>query len=249
MTPTIPGGNQPAMETRRAEYIAVMHEAANRFHCRFAEVNSLMQRARAKGEVMIGEDGVHPNYAGAVVMARAVLDALGEPAVKVPAVLRPTLMPGIVGVWKARPCPAGSPELDAAQVASLTSDSSTWKRLVLPQSVSDHEWWQEANGEWWRQQERKRGFALDLDKVVGAGESFQAIAVLEEKTARPVYFNTGGGLKTLWLNGNRIYRNGGWTGWHAGKERIPAFLKAGRNIVVIETEKNFFLSITGDNRW
>ncbi len=34
-----------------------------------------------------------------------------------------------------------------------------------------------------------------------------------------------------------------------GKERIPAELKAGRNVSVIETGDAFFLSVTDDDQW
>lgn len=66
---------------------------------------------------------------------------------------------------------------------------------------------------------------------------------------RDVFFNTGAHLQAVWLNGKRIYRSEGWTGWHAGKERVAARLNAGRNTVVIETGEAFFLSVTDDNAW
>ena len=72
-------------------------------------------------------------------------------------------------------------------------------------------------------------------------------AEMEKRDAakpRTVYFNTGAHLQTIWLNGKRIYKSEGWTGWHAGKERVAAELNAGKNTIVIETGSAFFLSIT-----
>jgi hypothetical protein len=53
----------------------------------------------------------------------------------------------------------------------------------------------------------------------------------------------------VWVNGKQIYKNEAWTGWHAGKQRIPVELTAGANTVVIETAANFFLSVTDNNTW
>jgi hypothetical protein len=64
-----------------------------------------------------------------------------------------------------------------------------------------------------------------------------------------VFFNTGAHLESIWLNGKRIYHNEAWTGWHAGKERVPAELREGRNTILIETGGEFFLSVTDDDSW
>jgi hypothetical protein len=48
---------------------------------------------------------------------------------------------------------------------------------------------------------------------------------------------------------SRIYQNAGWTGWHAGKERIAAGLQASKNVIVIETGSQFSLSVTDTNDW
>ncbi len=64
-----------------------------------------------------------------------------------------------------------------------------------------------------------------------------------------MYFNTGANLQSIWLNGRRIFALDGFTGWHAGKERIAARLEQGRNVVLIETGNEFFLSITDENTW
>ena len=74
-------------------------------------------------------------------------------------------------------------------------------------------------------------------------------ASLESKKSRDVYLNTGADLGSLTLNGKLLWKNEGWTGWHAGKERIPARLAAGTNTLEIECGSSFFLSITGENNW
>jgi len=58
-----------------------------------------------------------------------------------------------------------------------------------------------------------------LAKHIEPGKRFGGVAVLEEPKTRQVYLNTGSELAAIWLNGKRVYKNGGWTGWHAGKRR------------------------------
>ena len=98
-------------------------------------------------------------------------------------------------------------------------------------------------------QERRRGFAAGVPKAAGEAKCHLAVARVQAPAAKPVFFNTGAGLQTIWLNGERIYMAEGYRGWHAGRDRIPAQLKAGPNVVVIEFGGQFFLSITDDNAW
>ena len=88
-----------------------------------------------------------------------------------------------------------------------------------------------------------------MEKLVGPGKSYLGVATIDAAKPRTVYFNTGAHLQTIWLNGKRIYKSEGWTGWHAGKERVPAELIAGKNTVIIETGSAFFLGVTDDNAW
>jgi hypothetical protein len=90
---------------------------------------------------------------------------------------------------------------------------------------------------------------VSLPALIGPAKEYQATAVVEAKKAKTVFFNTGADLQSIWLNGKRIYHNEGWTGWHAGKERVPAELREGPNKVVIETGGQFFLSITDNDDW
>src|SRR5262249_5784777 len=123
---------------------------------------------------------------------------------------------------------------------ALKPDAS-WKRCTLPEK--------ELAAHWWFDHERRRGFALSLKKVAGPARVYRGVAVLKSEGARKVYFNTGAQLETVWLNGKRIFKNTGGTGWPAGRERIPAELRAGENVVVIESGEQFFLSVTDTRDW
>jgi lysophospholipase L1-like esterase len=240
VTTTILGPKHAAAEKRLAEYNAVLHRLAKRRGYRVAEVNDATSAARAAGGNLLEDDQVHLSFEGYRVLTRAVLDALGHPKVAVPRELKPELMPGVVREWQVRPTTDKDPPLDPRTVAALKPDAG-WKTLTLPQKGPA--------GHWWAEQERRRGFAQALDKIVGPGKGYQAVATLQAEKPRQAFFNTGAQLQTIWLNGQRIYHNEAWTGWHAGKERVPARLQAGRNVIVIETGPAFFLSVTDDNAW
>lgn len=240
MTPTVLGPKHEAADKRLADFIAGQRRIAQKHGLKIAEVNALMQAARGKGETVLEPDQVHINLPGYRLMTRAVLDALGHETVQVPAELKVELMPGVFRQWHLRVAPETGGPLDEAAAAALSADDS-WKKVAVPEAEKQEQWWFE--------NERQRGVVLGLKKQVGDGKSWQGIAVLESREPRKVYFNTGAQLQTTWLNGKRIYKNEGWTGWHAGKERIAADLKAGENRVVIETGGEFFLSVTDTNDW
>jgi lysophospholipase L1-like esterase len=240
LTTTILGSKHAVAEKRLAQYNAILHRLAKRHGYRVAEVNDAMSTARAAGRNLLEDDQVHLNFEGYRVLTRAMLDALGHSKVAVPRELKPELMPGLVRDWQVRPTTEKDPPLDMHTVSALKPDAG-WKTLTLPE--------QAPAAHWWAEQERRRGFAQALDKLAGPGKGYQAVATLQADKSRKVFFNTGAQLQTIWLNGQRIYHNEGWTGWHAGKERVPAQLQAGRNVIVIETGPAFFLSVTDDNNW
>jgi lysophospholipase L1-like esterase len=238
LTTTVLGPKHAAAEKRLDEFNAILRKLAEKHGCRVAEVNQLSQEARKNGATLFEPDEVHLSFAGYRVMARAVLDALGYKDVPVPTELKLEPMPGIVRQWRMRP--QESP-LDEKTVAMLKPDDS-WKEYRLPETEPIKHWWQD--------HERQRGFGMSLDRLVGKGKGFVGVAILETDQPKEVFLNTGAQLQTIWLNGKCIYRNEGWTGWHAGKERLPATLAAGKNTIVIEVAGNaFFLSITDTNDW
>ena len=240
LTPPIYGPKHLDAEKNLAGFNEVLHRLATKYNDRVAEVNAAMQKARARGEELLETDNVHPNYAGHRVMARVVLDALGYTAVPLPAEFKVQPVPGLLTSWQVRAMPDKTALLDARTVAAVRPDA-TWKALTLPET--------EPQSHWWMDQERKRGFAVGLDKLVGPAKLYQGVATIQAAAPRPVFFNTGADLQNIWLNGQQIYKNDHWAGWHAGKERIPATLQAGRNIVFIESGGAFFVGVTTDNDW
>jgi hypothetical protein len=165
-----------------------------------------------------------------------VLDALGHADVPVPQELPVPLMPGVVPQWRVRIAPAGQTPLNERLVAALEPEAADWTTWTLPERGPAPRWWLE--------QERKRGFALSLDRGLGKALVYQGAAFLQADSAKRGFLHTGGHLQSVWLNGHCTYRSRGWTGWHAGKERVPVWLRGGRNVLVIESSPEFFLSVT-----
>jgi hypothetical protein len=240
LTTTVLGPKHEAEDEKLADFNAALCRIAEKYGAKIADVNGPMARARADGQDLMEADQVHLNFAGYRLMARAVLDALGRAKVAVPDKLKLEPMPGLVREWRVKAFAEKPPELTEKTIAELAPDDS-WKPYALPEK--------DAVPMWWLNDERQRGFAVSLPTLVSPAKEYRAVAIVEAKKAGKVFFNTGAQLESVWLNGKRIYHNEGWTGWHAGKERVPAELREGRNTVVIETDGPFFLSVTDNDDW
>jgi acyl-CoA thioesterase-1 len=219
LTPSIFGPKNTTAEKGLQDYIAILRKLAKQHGMRIAEVHQFMQEARKAGRMMNEPDEVHLSFDGYQVMTRAVLDGLGYKDVAVPKELKLTPMPGIIKEWRIRPTAEKEPPLDEKAVTAVAPDDA-WKTVTLPEK--------EPVKHWWMDHERQRGLAVSLDKSVGKGKGYVGVATVDAEQPRAVFFNTGAQLQAVWLNGQRIYKNDGWTGWHPGKERIaPSCRRAG----------------------
>jgi lysophospholipase L1-like esterase len=239
MTTSVLGANHEAADKRLESFNTELTKLAAEFGCAVADVNALMQEARKTGTEVLEEDQVHPNYAGHLVMARAVLNGLGSKDVAVPERMKVEPFPGVIAKWKVKALKDNKPMTDAL-VKSLPPDD-TWVALSLPEK--------DLQTHWWAEQTRQEGFALSLEKLAGKAPRYVAVTTIDSKVARRAYINTGAQLQTVWLNGVRVYEAKDWTGYHAGRERIPVELREGANALLIETGPQFFVSVTEDNMW
>jgi acyl-CoA thioesterase I len=214
------GETKTNAQPRLAEYNAFLRDFARQRGCRLAELYKPTEGVAG----ILETDDIHPNFEGQRLIARAVLDALGYDKVVVPHELHLELLPGIIREWQVRALPYGE-----------------WKEYRLPE--------QEAQAQPWHEQERQRGFALSLEKVLGKADKYEARATLSAERDHSAFLNTGAALQVVWLDGKEIYRNTSWTGWHAGKERILVQLRQGANEIRIETGSQFFLSVTDTAEW
>jgi hypothetical protein len=145
----------------------------------------------------------------------------------------------VFAAWSVKALKDNKPMTEAL-VKNLPPDE-TWVTLSLPEK--------DPQAHWWAEQTRQEGFALSLEKLAGKAPRYVAVTTVPSKAARRAYVNTGAQLQTVWLNGVRIYEAKDWTGYHAGRERIPVELREGANVLLIETGPQFFVSVTEDNTW
>ena len=240
LTTTCLGPKHTAVEPQLAEYNTRVRRLAQRDGVRLVEINGPMTAARDRGEPVLEADQVHLTFAGYRVLTRVLLDALGAADLPVPTELRLAPLPGLVREWRLLARPKGTPPLTDAAVAALAPDE-TWARYALPEATAAPHWWEE--------QCRQLGYAVNLKAAAGEAPEYVGVATLTSDGERRVYLNTGAALQRVWLNDVELYRNAGWTGYHAGKERLAATLRPGANRLVILTGGQFFLSVTATNDW
>ena len=221
------------------EFHAAVLRVAAKYQLTVADVNKAFRDAPKEPEIM-ETDGVHPNWEGHRVMARVLLDTLGYQDVPLAPRLTLSLYPGVITSWQMRELAA---PLTEETVAQLTIDEQ-WRMFTLPEDrpITDS---------WWREDERQRGYAQQMDQYIGKGPRYVGLTTVHSTKTRQVYLNTGVTLHTVWLNGVLVYSypKNWYPGWHAGRERVQVELKKGNNTLVIETGKEWFLSITDDTNW
>ncbi len=229
-------------------YEVALRRIAADYGLRVAEVNRRQSADLAGGQPQLTADGVHPNYEGQRMIARATLDAMGYEAVPVPARIHNKPLPGVIGDWKFRVVDPKEGPLTASTVAQVKPDAH-WTSYDLPEEealAADP-----SGADTWLDDYRAQGMGVSLNKKVGdgTGSQFLGYAVLKAKRPGPMQFHTGADLRALWLNGKQIYHAEGFRGWHPGRESVTADLVKGNNVIVIETGAIFFLSATDKSFW
>ena len=237
-TPTpVAKDRPPEVQTRLQAFVEIVKAVGARCNIPVSRAHEALAALAAAGETVLGDDGIHPNFAGHRGIARAMGEALGYGTVTVARdldALQPPVMPGVVAHW--RMCPWTDDD-------DGRSDESPGTDLFLPIS--------EVQSNAWFEQERRRGFAVNLPRLLHQEASqFFGVATIHRDRAGRAFVNTGAGLQQVWLNGVSIWSlNDAWTGWHAGKERIAVDFPAGESLLSIRCRDSFFLSVTDDNRW
>lgn len=239
----IPQGN-PRAQALLDSYNDSLRKLAIQRGYRLADVD-VKSRKHPASEPELVNTYFAPTFDGFRVMAAALLESFGYAELAVPRSLDVSLLPGVITSWQMRVRPSKE-RLDADSVTSLAVDE-TWTQLALPQHDKLSQRLAQP-GRSFVYHDRARGFATHL--TAADDQIVQAVSHVESETDRDVFFNTGARLLTIWLNGEKIFDSDNpWGGWHPGKERIPAKLRAGRNQIVIEAQDAFFLSITDGRDW
>jgi len=246
-----PQYNEPDATAQTAELLTlgacnpILRRIGEKYGFPVAEVSKVMGDS-PRGVDLWAPDGCHLNFEGFRLMSRAILDALGCPDANPPATFadfKLTPEPGLISHWRVHAVTANDAQLDEKTLATLKFDES-WKPYTLPETTA-----LPGDANWWWNQERQRGFALQLKEVVGDASRYYACAEVKARKKKQAFVNTGGDLGTIFLNGVRVFNSEYTTGWHAGGHRIPVELKKGVNTIVIATGSRFFFSITDNNTW
>ncbi len=210
-------------------YNSVLRQIAEEEKLRLAEVQ---EKFKGKSGLFV-EDGIHPNFEGHRLIARAVLDAVGHQSVPVPAKLKSPLMPGIIRQWQV--CALKSDATVTAENLDTLLGQNKGVSLILPLQAGDPAIWPN--------QERMRGFAIELDKVVGSSDCFlsagERIANREEQATILV----GGDVRSVWVNGKRVYERTVYRGWHAHPAEDLVKLRKGSNRICVVSGTSFFVSL------
>lgn len=226
-------------------YVQVVRTLAAKHGLRVMDVAAHFSSRPDKGESLLLENHMEPTFEGSREIAKIELAALGYPELVVPEQFTSTLLPGIIREWRYRI----QPNLDALsqdQVAQLQPDA-TWLSVQLPQA--DDAILQRSVAKWHSYVHRARAQGYAFLPNYDPKKRAEAVGYVDSDGVRDVYINTGGGLRAVWLNGEKILEDRKTFAWHPGRDRVQARLKPGRNTIVVECSNSFFLSVTPDCDW
>jgi lysophospholipase L1-like esterase len=230
-SPNLTRNDEP--KARVDAYVALMRDYAAAHEHRLGDANAMLAAAHAAGDRIMEPDGIHPGLPGYRIMAAAVLAGLGHADVPV---TQPTyaLLPGVITHWQVMGADA-----PLADIATVAPDAS-WTEVTVPQT--------EPIASWWRDAERQRGFA-DLKLAVGSHKRYVSLTTITATAPREAYLQLGGPVSRLWLNGELLFDDSSWRGWHPGHDRLPIHLRAGENRIIVESGSDLFLALTPDRIW
>ncbi len=240
------GSGRRADRDRLDEYNRHLRELAAERRLRVIDPRPRFTTADEAGVTVLTPNGRSPTVAGYRLLAESVLDALGFPNRAVPAAVPTDPLPGVIAHWRRKPTAAGGFPLTDAEAAAVQPDDS-WGQVTLPLPGDPLQMRLADRSHSIGYRDRLRGYFSGVRPP--AGGSVLAVAEVESPQARDAWLNTGGGAAVVWLNGEKVHESVKWTGWHAGKERYPVRLKAGKNTILVEAKYDFFLGVTDTGDW
>jgi len=222
----------------------VMRDIAKRRGYRLADVDAVFRAGGRTGWNFVFNKRDLPTFEGYRLIASSLLETWGYTGVEVPNTLDLQMLPGVVTDWAINHMPR-SDTLDSATVASLQPDE-TWEHITLPRVDKFNKRLADPTHSW-TYQDQVRGYATHLP--YRKGKKFVAVTTVESDTDRDAYINTGSGIQSVWINGEKVYTRGPWLGGYPGSDRTAVTLRKGLNRIVIETPHSFFFSITDTVDW
>ncbi len=231
--------------SRLRNYNLFLRDFSFKNKIKLIDIHQHLLSKNEEGLQILAPDGNTPTYEAHREMAACFLESFNIQRSYLPESLRFNALPGIVPRWEIRTL-TRSERLNSLPDKIFESEEA-WETLRLP--IQDSFSKRISNpGHTIMYRDRLRGFATHL--VRDSKLFVQGRTVLHSDKERSVWLNTGATLWTVWLNGEKVYDNKTkWSGWHAGKERVPVQLKSGENRIIIEALDSFFLSFTDEQDW
>ncbi len=240
------GVGRKADQERLDEFNRHIRELAAQRRLRVIDPRPRFKAADEAGVGVLTPNGRSPTFAGYRLLAEAVLDGLGFPNRALPEAVPTARLPGVISDWRRKLQPAGGFPLTAEEAAAIRPDD-TWRSVTLPLPPDPFQMRLADRNHSIAYRDRLRGYFSGVRPP--AGGSVLAVAEVHSDAERNAWLNTGGGAVVVWLNGEKIHETSRWTGWHAGKERYPVRLKAGKNTLLVEAKYDFFVGITDTGDW
>ena len=152
------------------EMNAYLRQKAGEHGFQFANIFDPFLAGLERGDALTEDDHVHLSEKGYEVYVTALLEAIA-PGVRISKPWQPWLEPGLIAAWK------------------ITSDDGQVLEVQVPEAGS--------TGFWWTDQERKRGYVLDLRKRMPGAQTFTAQGTLHLDSGQRMLLKVGGQVEGL----------------------------------------------------
>lgn len=195
-----------------------LKERATHFGFAYADVFDPFLAGMQAGKVLHEPDHIHLSEMGYSVFVSAILKAIA-PKVALSVPWDPQPEPGLLPEWK---------------VSVLDDPSQTWQVHVPEAAPASF---------WWKDQERKRGFVVNLKDKAPSAKGFVAQATLHLAASTAVLLKVGGQVTDLSLDGQPLPLYPTSHNWGIREGARTSLLPAGDHSIEVKTNGDaFFVS-------
>jgi lysophospholipase L1-like esterase len=223
ITTTALGTKHAALTPRLTEMNIFLRRKAGEMGFSVAEVFTPFLDAVHKDQPVLEGDGVHLTLEGYRILTAAVLRTI-DPQVALSASFEPHAEPGILRSWQIRRLGQGDllAEISLPEVQPLTS--------------------------WWQDQERRRGYVINLKRFAPEAERFHAIGEFDLPSSNRLTVRVGGNVESLTLDGQSFVLPKSHLRWGARDAGLTQKLDAGKHRVEAIVGDAFFLALVPEGK-
>jgi lysophospholipase L1-like esterase len=218
VTTTAFGGKHAALTPRLAEINGFLRRRAAEMGFSVAEVFTPFLDAVHNGRPVLEDDGVHLTLEGYRIVAAAVLQTI-DPRLALSASFEPQAEPGILKSWQIR----------TTERAELIAEISLPEARPL--------------ASWWHDQERRRGYLMDLKRFAPEANRFHATGFFELPFSARMIIRIGGSVESLSVDGEALILPESHLKWGIRDAGLTPKLSAGKHRVEAIVGEAFFLSL------